>query len=198
MSATEKVKYNVDGKEVDADGVPIGAPPFYANFEVTYNVNGIERWPDGSVVESKPVEKDEIVAGGTHAAAVAERAMLGANGGRPALSPSELAHRAMRDIDRMDHELEGEDVSPEVRAKIAAEILAHHQEQHLSGGASTGAGDTGAVDDDEDDTGDESQSAMQAKNRKRGSTKVDTGVTETNAETGTGSVDNTGGTPETN
>lgn len=180
MSAAEKVKYNVDGREVDADGVPIGAPPFYANFEVTYNVNGIERWPDGSVVESKPVEKDAIVAGGTHAAAVAERAILGSGPGPAPLSPSELAHRAMRDIDRMDHELESEDVTPEVRAKIAAEILAAHQNEHLSGGASQDAGATGAGD--EGDAGDGSQSAtMQAKNRKRGAAKVEATDTDEKA-----------------
>lgn len=170
----DRVYYNVDGKEVDADGVPKGTPRGPQRFEVTYEVNGVERNPDGSAVDSSPVEKDQIRASGP-AVAVADRAILGAgDGGRAPLSPGELALRAMRDSDRLVEDFS--DLDPEQRDKLVAEIRQSHQEEHLARGAS-------AVEDDESEE-DSRENASKGRGRRKKTSDTSEQQADTNADAG--------------
>lgn len=145
MSASdEKVYYNVDGKLVDADGNLKGAPQSTVKLTVTYNVNGTERYADGTPVDGSPVDKMDIHAGSGAHGAIADNAMLGGQGPTP-MSPGELAVASMNEIhDSGVLGLDEDDLSVEERDAEIARIKADLQQDHLD--AQTGNADESAQD----------------------------------------------------
>ena len=141
MSATdEKVYYNLDGKEVDADGNVKGSPIRPVELQVTYNVGGVERYGDGTLVDNAPVEKMDLRNQGP-ASAVADRVMLGGQAATP-MSPGELADAstaAIHDSGVLDSVQEPGTV--EQRDKTVAEIQAEIQAEHMAQQARVLAGE---------------------------------------------------------
>lgn len=134
-----EVTYTKNGKLVDADGIPIDESKEPKVFEVTYNVGGVERYPDGSLVDRSPVSRDDLKTGAPNSAdAVTDRIML--TGEKPLnwMSPGELAMAAQERVQAEDDR----ELIPEDRQFLRANIQDEVQAEHLQNQADNGAVDT--------------------------------------------------------